>query len=110
MDNEYLGFKELVVTGEEVNDLFNPESENTFGCLKNEYLIASDENGNNIGMFKCNGHRVEKIPYKAIDTRFAGKVKARNPQQELAIDMLYDEDTTVKIIAGKFGTGKDFLM
>ena len=41
MDNEYLGFKELVVTGEEVNDLFNPESENTFGCLKNEYLIAS---------------------------------------------------------------------
>ena len=24
--------------------------------------------------------------------------------------MLYDEDTTVKIIAGKFGTGKDFLM
>ena len=27
MDNEYLGFKELVVTGEEVNDLFNPESE-----------------------------------------------------------------------------------
>ena len=34
MDNEYLGFKELVVTGEEVNDLFNPESENTFGCLK----------------------------------------------------------------------------
>lgn len=110
MDNEYLGFKELVVTGEEVNDLFNPESENTFGCLKNEYLIASDENGNNIGMFKCNGHRVEKIPYKAIDTRFAGKVKARNPQQEFAIDMLYDEDTTVKIIAGKFGTGKDFLM
>lgn len=66
------------------------------GCLKNEYLIASDENGNNIGMFKCNGHGVEKIPYKAIDTRFAGKVKARNPQQELAIDMLYDEDTTVK--------------
>lgn len=45
-----------------------------------------------------------------IETRFAGKVKPRNPQQELAIDMLYDENTTVKIIAGKFGTGKDFLM
>ena len=88
MDKEYLGFKELVITGEEANDLFNPESENTFGCLQN----------------------VVKIPYKAIETRFAGKVKPRNPQQELAIDMLYDENTTVKIIAGKFGTGKDFLM
>ena len=26
MDKEYLGFKELVITGEEANDLFNPES------------------------------------------------------------------------------------
>ena len=110
MDKEYLGFKELVITGEEANDLFNPESENTFGCLQNEYLIASDEHGNAIGKFKCDGHKVVKIPYKAIETRFAGKVKPRNPQQELAIDMLYDENTTVKIIAGKFGTGKDFLM
>ena len=110
MDKEYLGFKELVITGEEANDLFNPESENTFGCLQNEYLIASDEHGSAIGKFKCDGHKVVKIPYKAIETRFAGKVKPRNPQQELAIDMLYDENTTVKIIAGKFGTGKDFLM
>lgn len=110
MDKEYLGFKELVITGEEANDLFNPEAENTFGCLQNEYLIASDEHGNSIGKFKCDGRKVVKIPYKAIETRFAGKVKPRNPQQELAIDMLYDENTTVKIIAGKFGTGKDFLM
>ena len=96
MDKEYLGFKELVITGEEANDLFSPESENTFGCLQNEYLIASDEHGNAIGKFKCDGHKVVKIPYKAIETRFAGKVKPRNPQQELAIDMLYDENTTVK--------------
>ena len=40
MDKEYLGFKELVITGEEANDLFNPESENTFGCLQNEYLLS----------------------------------------------------------------------
>ena len=84
MDKEYLGFKELVITGEEVNDLFNPETENTFGCLQNEYLIASDEHGNSIGKFKCDGSKVVKVPYKAIET--------------------------VKIIAGKFGTGKDFLM
>ena len=28
----------------------------------------------------------------------------------MAINMLYDSDSTVKVITGKFGTGKDFLM
>lgn len=110
MDNEYLGFREVTIEGEEINDLYDSGSHNMFGCMKNEYLMANDADGNRIGLFKCNGYSVEKIPYKAIDTRFMGKVKPRNPQQEMAIDMLYDEDITVKVIAGKFGTGKDFLM
>lgn len=47
---------------------------------------------------------------KQINSRFFGKVKPRNIQQQLALDMLYNQDITVKFLAGKFGTGKDYLM
>ena len=51
-----------------------------------------------------------KVPFKQINSRFFGKVKPRNIQQQLALDMLYNQDITVKFLAGKFGTGKDYLM
>ena len=36
---EYLGFKNMKVSGDEVNDLYLPESNNTFGCIQNLSLI-----------------------------------------------------------------------
>lgn len=107
---EYLGFKEVELTDEEVNDIFKSAPENTFGCVQNEYVIAKDRDGNMLDMFRFDGHTLCKVPYKAINSKFLGKVKPRNPQQQLALDMLYNEDMTVKVITGKFGTGKDFLM
>lgn len=47
---EYLGFKNMKVSGDEVNDLYLPESNNTFGCIQNEYMIAVDENENLIDL------------------------------------------------------------
>lgn len=108
--SEYLGFKEVELTDEDVNKVFQPEVTETFGCLQNQYLIAKDAQDNILEMFKCDGEKLNKVPYKTISSRFLGKVKPRNPQQQLAMDMLYDQETTIKVITGKFGTGKDFLM
>lgn len=108
--SEYLGFKEVVLSGDDINDIFQKKPQNTFDCIQNEYVIASDDKGNQLGMFKYNGEHLQKIQYKAINSSYLGKVKPRNPQQQLAVDMLYDSSTTVKILTGKFGTGKDFLM
>ena len=38
-----------------------------------------------------------------------GRLRAKNPEQELAIDMLMDETTTVKVITGNFGSGKTLI-
>ena len=56
------------------------------------------------------GEQFAKVPFKQINSRFFGKVKPRNIQQQLALDILYNQDITVKFLAGKFGTGKDYLM
>lgn len=108
--DEYLGFKEVALTDEEVTAVFQPEPDNTFGCIQNQYLVAKDSDGNVIELLRCNGDKLSKVPFKTINSRFLGKVKPKNIQQQLAIDMLYNNDITVKVITGKFGTGKDFLM
>ena len=108
---EYTGFKDIVLTNpNDINALYDPKTNETFGCLENEYLIARDEKEEVIDLFKCKDGRLAQVPYKAIESKFAGKIKPRNIQQKLGIDMLYDTDTTIKILTGKFGTGKDLLM
>ena len=108
---EYTGFKDIVLTNpNDINALYDPKTNETFGCLENEYLIARDEKEEVIDLFKCKDGQLAQVPYKAIESKFAGKIKPRNIQQKLGIDMLYDTDTTIKILTGKFGTGKDLLM
>ncbi len=108
--DEYLGFKEVVLSDNEINSIFQNDTANTFDCLPNQYLIAKDGCDNILELMRCTGDKMVKVPYKTVNSRFLGKVKPRNTQQQLAIDMLYNSDITVKVIAGKFGTGKDFLM
>ena len=108
--DEYLGFKEVQLSGDDVETILHDSPDNIFGCANNEYIAVKDEYENVIGVFKCVNDKLRKVSYKTINTRFLGKIKPRNIQQQMAIDMLYDSDTTVKIITGKFGTGKDFLM
>lgn len=107
---EYLGFKELVMSLEELSDLFDAETHNTYDCVRNQYLIAKTESGEVAELLRCTGEEMVKVPFKAINSRFLGKVKPRNVHQQLALDLLYNQDITVKVVTGKFGTGKDYLM
>lgn len=108
---EYTGFKELIIDDNGINSVFNKEGfNNTFGCLQNEYLVAKDKENNVLGIFKCRDNKLHKVPYKSINSKYLGEIKPRNTQQRMAIDMLYDNNTTIKIITGRFGSGKDLLM
>ena len=107
---EYLGFKTVTLTDEEIAALYSPEWNEYFGCLTNQYLIAEDIAGNVVDIFRFTGDKLVKVPYKAISGRFLGKIKPRNLQQQLAIDLLYNQDITVKVLTGVFGSGKDLMM
>jgi len=107
---EYLGYKEVVPTDEELGVIYGKTPENIYNCHQNEYLILRDAEENVIETFRCSDNQYTKVGYKTVNSRFLGRVKPRNIHQRLAMDMLYRPDITVKIITGKFGTGKDFLM
>lgn len=85
-------------------------NENPYGVLTNEYVVLEDHAENLIDAYRWNGEKMVKIPYKVISTKFAGRIKPRNTQQRLAIDLLYNDSITIKMLAGHYGTGKDYLM
>ena len=109
---EYLGFKEVILDEDGLARLYAGDTAEDYGCVTNQYLITKDWEEAIVDLFRYTGERFVKVPYKTISSRYMGreKIKPRNVQQQLAIDMLYNQDITVKIIAGPFGSGKDLLM
>lgn len=108
--DEYTGYKDVTLSDEEMSSFYCNLSNNEFDCLLNEYLIIRKSDGEVVDYRKWNGKEYSSISYKQINSKFMGKIKPRNPQQVLAFDMLQDKNETIKIISGKFGSGKDFLM
>lgn len=107
---EYLGFKEVTLSDEELALIYQKTPGYNLGCLRNEYLVVHNKNGDIADYFCWNGTHFVQVPYKQINSKFGGKVKPRNTQQRLALDMLYNPEITINMLGGKFGTGKTFIM
>ena len=108
--DEYTGYKEVTLSDEEMSYFYLHTNENLYGSLLNEYLIIRKNDGEIVDYRKWDGYEYVVASYKQINSHFMGKIKPRNPQQVLAFNMLQDKDETIKIISGRFGSGKDFLM
>ena len=107
---EYTGFKTLCFNEEDLAKFYLGLNENAYDLLQNEYVVLEDEAGNLVDAYRWNGEKMVKVPYKVINTKFTGRIKPKNTQQRLAIDLLYNDSVTVKMLAGHYGTGKDYLM
>jgi predicted ribonuclease YlaK len=112
MQSDYTGYKDLVLNQVAMANLYENLNDNVFGCLTNEYVLlrSEDEPDDVKDYLKWNGSRYERVVSKTINNGWTEKIKSRNPQQTLAIDLLMDTDIRVKAIWGKFGVGKDHLM
>lgn len=108
--DEYTGYKDVTLSDEEMSHFYLHINENIYNSLLNEYLIIRKSDDEVVDYRKWNGEEYHPLSYKQINSRFMGKIKPKNPQQVLAFDMLQDKEETIKIISGKFGSGKDYLM
>jgi len=48
--------------------------------------------------------------FPTISNKFTKTIKPRNEEQILALDLLQDRHSKIKLIRGVYGSGKDFLM
>ena len=107
---EYLGFRDLTLSDAELETLYTIPNENPYALLQNEYLLARSASGELVDQFRWDGEEMIPFKSKTVKGKYTGNVKPRNPQQMLALDLLYNQAVTVKLLTGCFGSGKDFLM
>jgi len=107
---EYNGYVTYEIeSDEELASFYENPDINTFDLYTNQYCILMRDD-NVIDKVKWDGEKNVSVSYKGVNNSFMGKVKPRNIQQELAFDMLQNDDITIKTLIGGFGTGKDFVM
>ena len=108
--DEYSGYKDITLSDEEMSDFYLHINDNKFNCMLNEYLIIRKSDGEVVDYRRWNGDEYVALSWEQINSHFLGKIKPRNPQQVLAFDMLQNSDETIKVISGRFGSGKDYIM
>lgn len=102
----YSGYIEAEVNDEDFAILQGGSVPESLGELKeNQYIIAKDRFGK-CGYFQFKDNKVKQILYTELGNDYTGKIKPLNDQQVCAFHMLKDKDIPVKLITGKFGTGK----
>ena len=114
--NDYKGWIETTLAngGEEALAMAyskDVEQKNLFDTPTNSYVLIpnADADGTTAGL-RWDGSRYVPIKYKNLNTTYAGKIKPLNDQQKIAFDLLQNDDITIKLLLGVYGSGKDFLM
>jgi PhoH-like ATPase len=107
---QYNGYQELILANDQFTEIYTDGCLSGYDFKENEYLIAKNDEGQVVDKFQQKQGVLERVPYQTLSNVYLGKIKPRNDQQELTIDLLLDPDTKIKIIKGVYGSGKDYLM
>lgn len=108
--DEYYGYKDVTLSDKEMSYFYLHQNQNIYDCLINEYLIIRKSDGEIVDYKKWTGSEYKSLVYNQVNSSFMGKIKPRNPHQTLTFDMLQDKNTAIKVICGKMGSGKDYIM
>lgn len=111
MTNIYNGYKEYHFSSdEEMAGFYENLTENRLSLYTNQYCLLYSPDGILTDKIRWDGSKNVAITYKNINNDYTGKVKPRNIQQELLFDLLQNDEITIKVSTGTYGTGKDFTM
>lgn len=106
--DEYLGYKDVTLSDEEMSDFYLHLDRNTFNNVVNEYLIIRKSDGEIVDTLRWNGNEFKKVCSKTIKSiMFGDKIKPKDIYQACAIDSIFNN--TMTAISGKAGSGKSLI-
>lgn len=107
-DISYTGWRDFTPTEEQLTSLYSEPSNNILNCSLNEFakIFVGQELKD---VLFWNGEEYRKIKYKEFTSTLGEKVKPRNLEQKMYLDLLQNKDIPVKLCIAKFGTGKSWL-
>lgn len=102
----YNGYKEVKMTDEEMAYFYDNPEQNIYNLLINQYIIVKNNEGSTVDIRRWNGEKhvtLRHPPFKDLG------IKPMNDLQRCAIDLLYNKQIPIKVIAGTYGSGKTLL-
>ena len=105
---EYPGWKEYSPSEQELTALYSMPHNNTLESNINEFAKIY-ENGELKDVLFWTGTEYRNLKYKEFTTNLGERIKPRNLEQKMYLDLLQNKDIPVKLCIGKFGTGKSML-
>ena len=105
----YMGWKLYNLTDEVLTSVYNNQNGNVLGAVENQYC-ALYQHGELIDVVCYRNGKYEPLHDRELKNAHIGeRIKARNTQQRMAIDLLLNQNVKVKLLMGKFGSGKTLL-
>lgn len=108
----YTGYQEVWLNNEDLAAFYEKRYSlaEAANLGENEYIsIMSDENVV-IDRYVFRNGELSPLSWKPIQNNYTGNIKPRNPEQMMAMDMLQNKRSTIKILTGRYGSGKTMLM
>lgn len=110
MDSRYTGYRIIKATDPSLDVFYSHLDWNVYFANIGEYIVILDTDGVPADAYCWTGEKHRHITFKPVDNSFTGRISPRNLEQRLAFDMLQNEQSTVKVLTGCFGSGKTYLM
>ena len=109
---DYKGYIELNLDDEKLAHFYNNKEAyaELYMMKENQYLLVKDSTGEVVDKYCFQNGELRPVLYHKLGGTFTGAIKPRNPQQICAFDMLKDKTSKVKLITGRFGSGKTLAM
>jgi len=105
---EYCGWSRHYPNEEQMASLYSHPEINVLNAQINEFVeIFEGEELKDVLFW--NGKKYRQLNYKEFKTSLGEKIRPRNLEQKMYLDLLQNDDIPVKLCIAKFGTGKSYL-
>ena len=107
---DYKGYIELELTEDGLADFYSNRAKYVDLVRENQYLLIKDSTGEIVDKYCRQNGELRQVLFCKLGGSFTGAIKPRNPQQVCLFDMLKDKTSKIKLVTGRFGSGKTLAM
>lgn len=109
---DYKGYIEIQLDDEKLASFYNNKEiyAELYNLKENQYLLIKDSTEEVVDRYCYQNGELRQVMFCKLGGNFTGAIKPRNPQQVCLFDMLKDKTSKIKLVTGRFGSGKTLAM
>ena len=107
---DYKGYVEVEMNDDCLAQFYSNKNLWAGDLYENQYMLIKDSTGEIIDKYCRQNGELRQVLYHKLGGTFTGAIKPRNPQQICLFDMLKDKTSKIKLVTGRFGSGKTMAM